>query len=94
MVNPAPTRQIEGDPFELARSSCRHAAQLARDVFIDEPRLRAFAAQLDTDAVSGVMQGHMGENCDTLPADFEDVGQYEGHDFLLTVAARFLAVFA
>jgi hypothetical protein len=30
---------LEGAPFALARSSCRHAVQVARDVSIDETAL-------------------------------------------------------
>jgi hypothetical protein len=37
---------IEGDPFALARSSCLHAVQVARDVSIDGVALQRFAAQL------------------------------------------------
>lgn len=64
---------IEGDPFALARSSCLHAVQVARDVSIDEAALQQFAAQLNVGAVRDVMRGHMGENCDTVPDEFRHV---------------------
>jgi len=63
---------IDGDPFALARSSCLHAVQVARDVRIDEAKLQSFAMELDCEAVRDVMKGSMGENCDILPGDFHD----------------------
>jgi hypothetical protein len=61
---------LEGDPFALARSSCHHAVQVARDVSIDEPALQRFAAQLDVEAVHDIQDNSMGENCDTVPDEF------------------------
>ena len=64
---------IDGDPFALARSSCLHAVQVARDVRIDEAKLQSFALELDCEAVRDVMKGSMGENCDIMPDHFLDV---------------------
>ena len=61
---------IEGDPFALARSSCLHAVQVARDVSIDETALQRFTAQLDVEMVRDILNGPMGENCDTVPGEF------------------------
>jgi hypothetical protein len=43
---------FEGAPFELVRSSCRHAAHVAQDVAIDQAALHRFATQIDTGLVS------------------------------------------
>lgn len=64
------TAPVEGDPFALARASCRHAAQVARDVSIDEVALRRFVTRLEGSMVRDVLAGHMGENCDTMPEEF------------------------
>lgn len=61
---------LEGAPFVLARSSCRHAVQVARDVAIDEAALQRFSAQLDVRAVQDILHGTMGENCDTVSDEF------------------------
>lgn len=61
---------INGSPFALARSSCCHALRVARDVSIDETVLQRFVQQLDVAAVQNVLNGHMGENCDTDPGEF------------------------
>jgi hypothetical protein len=66
------TPPIEGNPFELARSSCLHAAEVARDVSIDEARLLDFAANLNADEVQSLANGHLGENLDTVSDQFED----------------------
>ena len=61
---------LEGDPFELVRSSCAHAVPVARDVSIDEATLRQFMARLDHGVVREILASPLGENCDTLPGDF------------------------
>ena len=61
---------LEGNPFVIARASCRHAVQIAKDVTIDQMALNRFVAQLDIEAVTRVAEGSMGENCDTLQDDF------------------------
>lgn len=61
---------LEGDPFALARSTCRHAVQVARDVSVDEEALQRFAAELDVGMVQGILDQSMGENADTLPGEF------------------------
>ena len=75
------TPPLSGDPFTLARSSCRHAAQVARDVFIEEAALQRFAAGMEPAAVRDLPHGSMGENCDTAPADF--TGAKEAANFAL-----------
>lgn len=69
-INEAPP--IEGNPFDLARSTCRHALDVARDVSIDDTRLLEFAGELKAREVANVTNEHMGENADTLPDQFED----------------------
>lgn len=63
---------IEGNPFELARSSCLRAVEVAQDVSIDNVRLLDFACGLKMREVQDVAKGHMGENCDTLSDEFSD----------------------
>jgi len=63
---------FEGDPFALARSSCRRAVEIARDVAIDEPALQRFAGQLDVPAIRDILQSSMGENCDTVANQFSN----------------------
>ena len=75
---------IEGDPFLLARETCRRAVRAARDVAIDEDALRRFAAGLDAPAVRDVAKGHMGENCSVTAGDFAEARE----------AANFALVFA
>ena len=62
--------RLEGTPFVLARSSCRHATLVARDVSIDEAALQRFCRQLDVRTVQNILQGSMGENSDTLYGQF------------------------
>jgi hypothetical protein len=64
------TPALESDPFAIARSSCRHAVQIAKDVTIDQDAVNRFAALLDIKAVARIAEGSMGENCDTLQEDF------------------------
>jgi len=73
---------IDGDPFELARSSCLQAVQLARDVSFDEEALERFAGQLDAVTVRDVMKGHMGENCGIVAGDFR--GARDAANFALS----------
>jgi hypothetical protein len=61
---------FEGAPFELVRSSCRHAAHVAQDVAIDQAALHRFATQIDTGLVKGILHSSLGENLDTVPSDF------------------------
>jgi hypothetical protein len=61
-----------GDPFDLARASCSRVVEVGRDVSIDDQRLQEFAAELDVDEIRNITNGHMGENCDTLSAEFRD----------------------
>jgi len=42
---------IADDPFDLARSSCSRAVEIARDVSIDHQRPQEFAAELDVDEI-------------------------------------------
>ena len=63
---------LEDDPFTLARTSCRHAVQAARDVSIDEAALKQFITQLNLAAVKNVLKGSMGENCDTVSDEFRN----------------------
>lgn len=72
---------LEGDPFALARSTCRHAVQVAREVSLDETALQRFAAQLDVGTVHDILHSHMGENCDTVPDEFRH--GYEAVNFAL-----------
>ena len=58
------------DPFVLARSSCRHAMQIARDVFIEKEALQRFAASVNPETICNLPHGSMGENCNTVAADF------------------------
>lgn len=75
---------IEGDPFLLARETCRRAVRAARDVAIDQDALRRFADGLDVPAVRDVAKGHMGENCSVTAGDFAEARE----------AANFALVFA
>lgn len=61
---------LEGNPFAVARSSCLHAVQVAKDVSIDQMAINRFAEQLDIEAVTGIAEGSLGENCDTFWDDF------------------------
>lgn len=63
---------IEGNPFVVARSSCLHAAQIAKYVSIDPIAIHRFIARLDTDAVAHIAEESMGENCDTIRDDFQN----------------------
>jgi hypothetical protein len=63
---------IESDPFDLVRTTCGAALNTAQDVTLDDERLDAFASQLDVEAVHRVTKGHMGENSDVGPEDFDD----------------------
>ena len=63
---------LETCPFTLARSSCSHAVQVARDVRIDEASLHRFASQLDVAMLQDILNRPMGENCDTVPEDFRE----------------------
>ena len=51
------TPALEGNPFVIARSSCHHAVQIAKDVTIDQTAMNRFVAQLDIDAVTRVAEG-------------------------------------
>ena len=62
------TPPIEGNPFELARSSCLHAAEVARDVSIDEARLLDFAANLNADEVRSVAKAPVQAGATARPA--------------------------
>jgi hypothetical protein len=61
---------FEGVPFELVRSSCRHAVHVAQDVAIDEGVLHRFATQIDTRLVKGILHSSLGENLGTVPSNF------------------------
>jgi hypothetical protein len=63
---------IEGDPFSLARSSCQHAVEVARDVSVNQAAVERFAEFLDVRSVREILHTPMGENCDTLPDEFEN----------------------
>lgn len=66
---PAP---LGGNLFELARSTCLYAVQVAQDVTIDQMAMKKFAEQLDIAEVSCVTEGTMGENCDTISGEFSN----------------------
>ena len=59
---------IDGDPFALARSSCLHAVQVARDVRIDEAKLQSFAMELDCEEIRR-LAGHRDPRC-AMSEDF------------------------
>lgn len=63
---------LEDNPFALARSSCLHAIEVARDVSVDEAALRRFAKSLDVRAVREILRTSMGKNCDTVPHEFRN----------------------
>jgi hypothetical protein len=75
------TPPLGGDPFALARSSCRHAVQIAQNVFLDESRLRRFADELDLATIRNIPHESLGENCDTVSDDFR--GANEAANFAL-----------
>lgn len=61
---------IEGNPFELARSSCLRAVEVARDVSIDEVRLVDFAYGLNVSELQNIANERLGQNCDTCSDEF------------------------
>lgn len=63
---------LEDNPFALARSSCLHAIEVARDVSVDEAALRRFAKSFDVRAVREILHTSMGKNCDTVPNEFRN----------------------
>ncbi len=64
---------VNGDPFERARTTCFHAAKIARDVSIDEKTLTRFTDNLDVERVRNIMTTFTNENCDTVPGEFRGV---------------------
>lgn len=63
---------VAGDPFALARDTCRRAVAVAGDVSVDHEALHELVGRLAPEVVGTVTHGSMGENSDTLAGEFAD----------------------